>query len=61
MSKNPISISKAELSENVKNELEQLANEKREFEAREERKTSLIQMGKTAVAKTHFRKWLVPL
>ena len=45
MSKNPISISKAELSENVKNGLEQLANEKREFEAREERKTSLIQMG----------------
>jgi len=45
MSKNPISINKADLSENVKNELEQLANEKREFEAREERKSALIQMG----------------
>ncbi|MDB2597540.1 phage major capsid protein [Schleiferiaceae bacterium] len=45
MSKNPISINKADLSESVKNELEQLANEKREFVAREERKSELIQMG----------------
>ena len=51
MSKNPISIDKADLSENVKNELEQLANEKREFEAREERKTSLIQMGEDRTRK----------
>ena len=40
-----IKIDKAELSPEVRNELQNIANEKREFEAREERKTSLIQMG----------------
>ena len=45
MSENPISISKSELSDSVKAELENLANEKRSFAEREERKNSLIQMG----------------
>ena len=52
MSKNPISINKADLSENVKNELEQLANEKRKATAeREERKSELIQMGEDRTRK----------
>ena len=45
MSENPISISKSELSDSVKAELETLANEKRSFAQREERKSELIQMG----------------
>ena len=40
-----IKIDKTELSPEVRDELQNIANEKREFEAREERKTSLIQMG----------------
>ena len=40
-----IKIDKAELSPEVRNELQHIANEKREFEAREERKSALIQMG----------------
>ena len=45
MSENPISINKSELSDSVKAELENLANEKRSFAEREERKSELIQMG----------------
>jgi protein subunit release factor B len=46
MSENPISIAKSELSESVKAELENLASEKRNAKAeREERKSSLIQVG----------------
>lgn len=40
-----VSIKKAELSDSTKAELEALANEKRSFEEREERKNALIQMG----------------
>ena len=61
MSENPISINKSELSDSVKAELENLANEKRSFAEREERKSELIQMGEDRSRKIHFRKWLVPL
>ena len=40
-----IKIDKAELSPEVRNELQNIADEKREFVAREERKSELIQMG----------------
>ena len=40
-----IKIDKAELSPEVRNELQHIADEKREFVAREERKSELIQMG----------------
>ena len=46
-----IKIDKAELSPEVRNELQHIADEKREFEAREERKTSLIQMGEDRTRK----------